>query len=235
MLADLLILPVENSYTVESFENLANSRGLEMLTPCSDMFDNPSALDTWNMSFSHPALRLEYDSLPDSQRWQVTNHLLFERSPQLWFYFQRQDSDRPRKDEKQICAEFLETRFARTGTTQRSFMRQSDGHYKLSPILFPYPISLPKSTVRAIAGAADGHLAMGEIFKQLEIETSFRNVNQVRLLLTTSASPHLRAVQEVQTTQGTRSIVEDEKRKLDNSNFNKFKAIKARNVYAKEL
>jgi SAM-dependent methyltransferase len=228
MLADLLILPVENSYTVESFEDLAKSGGLEMLTPCYDMFDNPSTPDSWNMSFSQPALRSEYDSLPDSQRWQVTNHLLFERSPQLWFYFQRQDSDRRRKDENQICEEFLDTRFVKARTTQRSFMRQSHGYYKLSPILFPYPISQPKSSVRAIADAADGRLAMREIFQQLEIETSFRNVNQVRMLLTTSACPHLRSVQPVlQQTQGT---VDEKKRKLDKANFDKFKAINTRKI-----
>jgi hypothetical protein len=33
----------------------------------------------------------------------------------------------------------------------------------------------------------------------------------------------------------TRSIVEEQKRKLDKSNFNKFKTIKARNVHAPEL
>jgi 2-polyprenyl-3-methyl-5-hydroxy-6-metoxy-1,4-benzoquinol methylase len=235
MLADLLILPVENSYTVESFEDLATRRGLEMLLPCCDMFDNPATTDPWNLSFSNPSLRVEYDSLPDTHRWQVTNHLLFERSPQLWFYFQRQDSGRPRKDEKQICEEFLETRFLKTSTTQRSFIRQGDGHYRLSPILFPYPVSQPKATVRAIASAADGQLAMREIFERFEIETSFRNVNQVRLLLTTSACPHLTAVQNTGQKSPSfgnfaQTLDNEKKKKLDKANFTKFKTIKARKI-----
>jgi len=233
MLADLLILPVENSYTVESFDDLAASRGLEMLLPCCDMYDNPSTTDSWNLSFSNPILRSEYDSLPDTRRWQVTNHLLFERSPQLWFYFQRQDSGRPRKDERQICEEFLETRFQKTSTTQRSYIRQADGHYRLSPMLFPYPVSQPKDTVRAIANAVDGRRTMREIFEQHEIETSFRNVNQARMLLTTSACPHLAAVQNAgQYSFGdSAQVVDDEKKKeLEKSNFTKFKTITSRKI-----
>jgi SAM-dependent methyltransferase len=226
VLADTLIVPVENSYTVESFEDLAVSCGLEMLVPGCDMYDNPTTTDAWNLSFSNPGLRAEYDSLSDTHRWQVTNHLLFERSPQLWFYFQRQDSGRPRKNEKQICEEFLETRFQKTSTTQRSFIRQADGHYRLSPILFPYPVSQPKETVRAIASTADGQLTMREIFEQFEIETSFRNVNHARLLLTTSSCPHLTAVQNA----GQKNFNDEEKEKLEKSNFTKFKTIKARKI-----
>jgi SAM-dependent methyltransferase len=233
VLADTLIVPVENSYTVESFDDLAASRGLEMLVPCYDMYDNPSTSDAWNLSFSNPVLRDEYDSLPDTSRWQVTNHLLFERSPQLWFYFQRQDSDRPRKDEKQICKEFLETRFQKNSTTQRSFIRQADGHYRLSPILFPYPVSQPKDIVRAIASAADGQLTMREIFERYEIETSFRNVNQARLLLTTSACPHLTAVQNAGHFgfgNSAQIFDDEEKKKLEKSNFTKFKTITSRKI-----
>jgi len=235
VLADTLIVPVENSYTVESFEDLAAGCGLEMLVPCCDIFDNPSTTDAWNLSFSDPTLRAEYDSLPDTHRWQVTNHLLFERSPQLWFYFQRQDCGRSRKDEKQICEEFLETQFQRTSTTQRSFIQQADGHYRLSPTLFPYPVSQPKDTVRAIASAADGQLTMREIFEQFEIETSFRNVNQARLLLTRSACPHLTAVQNAGQKNfsfaNSAQIFDDEKKqKLEKSNFTKFQTIKARKI-----
>ena len=227
VLADTLIVPVENSYTVESFGDLAAGCGLEMLVPCCDIFDKPSTTDVWNLSFSHPALRAEYDSLPDTDRWKVTNHLLFERSPQLWFYFQREDSGRPRKDEKQICEEFLETQFQKSSTTQRSFIQQPDGRYRLSPTLFPYPMSQPKETVRAIARAADGRLTMREIFERLEIETSFRNVNQARILLTTSACPHLTAVQNAE----RKNFSFENKKKLENSNFTKFKTITARKIF----
>jgi hypothetical protein len=66
---------------------------------------------------------------------------------------------------------------------------------------------------------------MREIFEQLEIETSFRNVNQARVLLTTSACPHLTAV------QNAAQIFDDEKKKkLEKSNFTKFTTIKPRKI-----
>src|SRR5262249_43564981 len=124
LLADLLIQPVENSYTVESLQDMAGRCNLELLYPFYDMFDVGSI--SWSMSFRDEELQAAYDALPDMKRWQVTNHLLFERSPQLWFTLQHKDSSHPRKEEKEICNEFLQTRFKRAATVQRSFVRQPD-------------------------------------------------------------------------------------------------------------
>ena len=193
-LADLLIQPVEHSYTVESFEQLADSCGLELVAPCISMYAKNLAAIEWNLDIKDPELSEEYYKLSDSRRWQVTNLLLQENSPLLWFYFQRKDSNRPRKSEKQICEEFLQTRFERVETTQRSYLKDEDNHYKLSPTLVPYPMASPAGTAKKVYDAVDPNLTMGEVFERVEIDPAFRNVNPILIRLATSAYPYLRSV-----------------------------------------
>jgi SAM-dependent methyltransferase len=193
--ADLLIQPVEHSYTVESLEMLANSCNLELAAPCISPYAKNLATFMWNLSFDDPALREQYDALPDSRRWQVTNLLLNEKSPLLWFYFQRRDSGRTRKSEKQMCDEFLETVFERTSTTQRSYIRGDDGSYRLSTTPVPYPLVPPDSSVRKVFEAVDRESTMKEVLAQLGITPTFAAVNQIRIKLTTTALPYLKAVQ----------------------------------------
>lgn len=193
LIADLLIQPVENSYTVESLLELADASGLEMLYPCCDLFDNPRADAPWNLAFTDPGLRRAYDELPDVRRWQVTNHLLFQRTPQLWFYFQRRDGGRPRRSEQEVCSEFLEQRFVRAGAVQQSYIRAGDS-YRLSPKQVAYPPTAPKGAAGAVYEAADGRRAMREVLTTLGQPLTFGHVNSLRLALTTTAHPYLRAV-----------------------------------------
>ena len=193
LLADLLIQPVENSYTMESLEQLVTAAGLELLHPSCDLFDNPWAQADWNLSFSDPDLQQAYHALPDLRRWQVTNHLLFARTPQLWFYLQRRDSGRRRKSEQEICAEFLAQKFVRAETAQRSHIRSGE-FYHLSAKQVAYPVTAPKGAARAIYDAVDGQRNMQELLTALGQPTTFDHVNRIRLELTTTAHPYLRAV-----------------------------------------
>jgi SAM-dependent methyltransferase len=193
-LADLLIQPVEHSYTVESLEELADRCGLELVAPCISMYAKNLATIDWNLQFADDELRDRYYALSDSRRWQVTNLLLHEKSPLLWFYFQRKDAGRPRKSEKQICEEFLETRFERVETTQRSYLQTEDGNYRHSPTPVPYPMVVPDESVREIYKAIESRLKLREVIQKLGIEPTFQTVNQIRLHLTTSAFPYLRAI-----------------------------------------
>jgi SAM-dependent methyltransferase len=193
-LADLLIQPVEHSYTVESLEQLAESCGLELVAPCISMYAKNLAAIEWNLDIKDPELREEYYKLPDTRRWQVTNLLLQENSPLLWFYFQRKDANRPRKSERQICEEFLHTRFERVETTQRSYLKDEENHYRLSSTLVPYPMAAPAGPVKEVYKAVDSTLTMGEVLERVGIEPTFRNVNPIRLKLATSAYPYLRSL-----------------------------------------
>ena len=228
-LADALMQPVLYNYTVESLEQMADSCGLELLVPCLNQFDKASGNLSWHMRFEEPALRDLYASLPDTQRWQVTNLLSLQEGPQLWFYLQRKNSGRARKSEQQICEEFLDVVFARNRTMQCSYIRTEDGRYQLLSNPIPYPIAPPNKEVERIFQAVDGETSMRRIFEQLEIETSFEIVNDVRLKLTTSAFPYLRAVPHA--AKKDNAAVEErsgERESMQESNYRKFKRIKPR-------
>ncbi len=192
--ADLLINPLEHSYTVESLEALAASCGLEILLPCITTFAkfSGSRID-WNMRFDNCELQSAYDAMPDTRRWQVTNLLLHEHSPLLWFYLQRTDSGHPRKSEQQICDQFLARSFKKTAAKQATYIRNED-EWALAPNAMPYPLEQPDAAVDEIYRLADGDNTMGRIFRFAGIEPIFQTVNQARIKLTTSSFPYLKAV-----------------------------------------
>jgi methyltransferase family protein len=193
--ADLFIHPVEHSYTVESLEDLAESCGLEYVAPCISLYGKSvSTAFSWNMEFGDHDLQTAYDCLPDSRRWQVTNLLLFDKSPLLWFYLRPKNNESPRKTEQQIVEDFLNTTFVKNRTTQRSFIRDSEEHYKLSASSVPYPLAAPHASVRTIFELVDGQTPMRDILAHLEMNTTLQTVNQARIHLATSAFPYLKAL-----------------------------------------
>jgi 2-polyprenyl-3-methyl-5-hydroxy-6-metoxy-1,4-benzoquinol methylase len=230
-LADALLQPVEYSYTVESLEELATSCGLELVTPCLNQFDKAQRTFAWNMEFKDSQLQSLYEALPDSRRWQVSNLLLLEQSPLLWFYLQRQDSGRPRKSEKQMCAEFLDTNFIKIESLQRSYVQAENGNYSLSPDSVPFPLAPPDVQVKDIFDAIDGKSSMRDIFQRLGLQMTFSTVNQVRLQLTTSAFPYLRAVSTAaddENANGQQQLLAAQKSR---TNIPNLKTVKRKAVY----
>ena len=195
-LADALLQPVEYSFTVESLGELAARCGLEFLAPCLSFYDRRNEIGFWNMEFDNEELQRRYDSLPDSHRWQITNLLQLEKSPMLWFYFQRRDACRPRKTELQLTQGFLDVKFIRSETTRRAYIRMEDGNYALSERLSPYPGTHRDKLCRTILNSFSNRpgASMKEVLEELEIEAHFRLLNKLRLVLTTNALPFLTAV-----------------------------------------
>jgi SAM-dependent methyltransferase len=194
-LADALIQPIEHSYTVESLEELVTGCGLELVAPRINLFDTARNAFSWTMDFTDPELQELYHSLPDSRRWHVTNLLRLEDSPMLWFYVQRQDSDRANKSEPEICEEFLQQRFIKTQTMQQSYILNYEALYQLSSKSVPFPVATSDPLSRKFLAEIDGKRSIAEIFESLGINTNFQSVNEMRLKLTTSAFPYLKAVQ----------------------------------------
>ena len=116
----------------------------------------------------------------------------------LWFYFQRADSDRRRKSEKQLCEEFLEQKFRKSSTKKKLFIRSADGKYVLNDRLRPYPGLHIDTLCSKIIASIDSQAAlrMRDVLDQLEVETRFTLINKLRLLLTTNAFPFLVSVSE---------------------------------------
>jgi cephalosporin hydroxylase/SAM-dependent methyltransferase len=218
MLADLITQPVLYSYTVESLAALADSCGLELAAPYLDAMDKAQGRISWDMEFDDPDLRARYDALPDERRWHISNLLMHEKSPMLWFYLRRKDRAGRRKSEREVCEEFLDTRFVRTGTTQRFYLRDGEGKYRLSPDSVPYPVAAPPPAVRELVNSIDPAVPVRETFKRLGLETSFHVVNRARLMTTTSAFPYLRAVppEKKSGPQGARARAEANYQRLRN-------------------
>ena len=197
-LADALLQPVEYSFTIRSFESLAARCDLELVTPCINQFDIGSRNFLWNLEFEDDSLQTLYDSLPDSGRWQVSNYLMLERSPMLWFYLQRTDSGWKKKSEKQLSEEFLQQNFARSNTKKRVFIRSDDGRYVLSDRLRPYPglhMDNLCGRILDLIGNQPG-TRVRDVLDNLGVEATFSLTNKLRLHLTTNAFPFLEATHE---------------------------------------
>jgi len=189
--ADCLLQPVEYSYTISSLEMLAGECELEYLQYCPNQFDVNSNSLNWNLELNDGRLQEQYNSLPDTKRWQITNLLLYRNSPMLWFYFQRKDASKPRKTEQEITDEFLETAFERISFSIERYVLNSEGNYQKSDKAMRSDANEPKDEmVRSILHALDGQRTMKEIFYLLDIDTSFSSANDIRIRLTTSAYPY---------------------------------------------
>lgn len=193
--ADLLINPHEHSYTVDSLAAMADGCGLELVRPCISLYAKYRADNIfWEMKFSDPEVQRVYDDLPDLDRWRVSNLLMHEKSPMLWFYMQRKDSPRPRQGERALAQAFLATRFVRAQTRQRSHIRGADGRFRPAAQATAFPGGAPEASLRPLVERCDGTRTMAEIFAELGRSTDFASVQQARLMLTIPAFPYLRAI-----------------------------------------
>lgn len=190
--ADTLLQPIEHSYTVASLREMATDCGLELLGFAVDQFSRAAGAIDWNISFRDPELQNRYEDLPDTDRWQITNYLLMEESPMLWFYLQRVDSPRPRRGEKAMSRSFLARRCRRTRTHKEILGQLDDGSYAAAPKRVPFPPALPStSAAYRLYQALDERVAPAQTFARLGLDPSFRTVHQLRVQLATSAYPFL--------------------------------------------
>ncbi len=192
-IADSCIQPVEYSYTIASLEKLLHLHGFEYLAPCVSQFNKTATTLQWNMTFADPALRKHYDALPDFDRWQITNLLLLERSPHLWFYIQRRDSGRTRRTESQLCEEFMDRTFKRVSTKKSVYIRTDNGGYQLMSGTHNYPPPHFDATCRKLltAVAERPNQRMRDILSGIGVADDFMTINGLRLMLTTCSFPYL--------------------------------------------
>ncbi len=192
--ADALMQPVEYSYTVRSLEELTAACGLEMVQPCINQFDKAAGRISWHMRFADETLQALYDSLPDTRRWQVTNLLMLEKSPMLWFYFRRRGEENQGMAEAKVCDAFLDATFSRSHTTRYTYRRSAGDTYRRSPIAVAYPPAPEDRDIAQVIAVADGKTRMRDIFTRLGIAQDLHTTNWTRLRCSTSAFPHLIAV-----------------------------------------
>jgi hypothetical protein len=195
-LADTLLQPVEQAFTISSLMGLTGGCGLEVVTPCINQFDKTFRSFSWNMDFGNPKLQNYYDALPDLRRWEVSNHLKLDKSPMLWFYFQRNDAGREIKSERQLCREFLDRSFVKAQTKKQVYMVDPEGKYELAEHEIPHPVvphSEPFCQRILDSLASDSSEPMRNILDRLGMKLTFQAINKLRLNLTTNAFPYLRS------------------------------------------
>ena len=140
-IADALLQPVEQSYTVKSLGELASNCNLEYLSYCANQFDKQENNLNWNLKFNDESIAELYDEMADIDRWHVSNLLMLDQSPLLWFYFQRKDSDWERKTEKRVCEEFAQTKFKKNNTKNQVVPKK----YGRQLHFIPRTVFLPKT------------------------------------------------------------------------------------------
>ncbi len=192
-LADSLIQPVEFSYTVASLGQMLIDNNLEYIAPCVNQFDKERNTLNWNMAFGDQDLSHRYNTLKDEERWQVTNLLLLNESPMLWFYLQKRESSFKKKNEFEICEDFLKSKFEKFSTIIQSYHRTNEGMYisDSKPKIFPLPQEPSDELARKIFNHHTSNVVMSEIFKSANMSTDFHTVNLTRLNLTTPLNPYL--------------------------------------------
>lgn len=192
-MADTLIQPVEYSYTIESLEKMADDANLEYLSSCVNQFDKIRDSFNWNTNFTDPYLKNLYESLPDSKRWQITNLLMLETSPMLWFYFQRKDADYTRKTELETGNEFLRTKFSPASFHINNYELDNNGDYLVNEPGTASP-GIPKDeTARKFLNLLSRGYTVENAFTTLNIPTTIYHITNMRLKLTSSGFPYLLA------------------------------------------
>jgi SAM-dependent methyltransferase len=194
-LADSFLQPVEHSYTIESLIRLLDTAALQLCLPGVYVFDKSDGKASWNLEFQNETAARHYEALPDYDRWQISNLLMVERSPSLFFYVQRNDSRWKRKSEREVCEEFLDTVFERYSTTITNYVG-GNGNYQLSPTPIPHPSPrVPvDQTARAVFKETGQGKTIREILEVLELQPLFSIVNNIRVQLTTPLFPYLKAI-----------------------------------------
>jgi SAM-dependent methyltransferase len=191
-IADYFLQPVEYSYTVSTFADLCRDSNLSLLSYCVNQFDNMNGRSTWYLDLQDPAVSEAYEALDDLSRWQVTNLLLGEVSPLLWFYVQRADCSAPRRTDAEARQSFLNTIYMPRSTEVEQFRRQGERYASAGQAMaFPVPRIPTDGLARQVFENCDGYRPIRIILKALGIEERPALVEKLRSALVTTGNPYL--------------------------------------------
>jgi SAM-dependent methyltransferase len=193
--ADALIQPVAHTFTVLQLRELAASCDLDLILPCVNGLDVARNCFDWHIEMSGDALRAAFEGLSDVLRWQVINLIGLDKSPMLWFYLRPDSPTRIQKSEQDIVAEFSDQSFEITETASQAFFRTEEGTYKAAEGLTRHPGRHRDETCQKIVDiVADRKIVkLRDVLAELAIPTDFAMLNRLRVRLTTTSFPYLRA------------------------------------------
>jgi SAM-dependent methyltransferase len=193
-LADALLQPVEHSYDVASLASMLRECDLELLLPCYNQFDKAAAHMSWTLKVESEDLQSKIRALEDTERWHLTNLILRERSPMLWFFVTRRKGGR-KYYEGSVNDRFLRSRFQKARTVVHNYVKESEGRYRLSTCPVPYPVIPNDSNIARIMELAERGFTMGDVLDQMNIDTRNGNVvSDIRTHIATTTCPYLAAL-----------------------------------------
>lgn len=191
-IADYFLQPVEYSYTVSTFADLCRDANLLPLSYCVNQFDNMNDRRSWYLDLPHPSVSPAYDALDDLSRWQVTNLLLGEMSPLLWFYVQRADATAQRRSDAEARQSFLDTIYMPRSTQVEQFRRQGERYTSAGQMMsFPVPRTPADDLARQIFENCDGYRPIRIILKALGIGERPAVIEKLRNSLVSTGNPYL--------------------------------------------
>ncbi len=186
--ADSLLQPVEYSYTVATLSQLVARCGLALHHPVINQFDKLSGNISWQTELP-TEVAAKFATLDDVSRWQVTNLLMMEKSPMLWFYLR--PGQTPRKTEAEVNAAFLDTAFSKTYARAANFILSAESTYQRSD--FEPPVAQPPMPIcpraRAVYEAHEPSEPIRVAMARAGIDHA--NLTDLRRQLTTPAFPYL--------------------------------------------
>jgi SAM-dependent methyltransferase len=193
--ADAVIQPVAHTYTVLQFQQLAASCGLDLVMPCVNELDIARDCIDWHIDISGGELQAAFDALSDVERWHVVNLIGLGQSPMLWFYARPHSGEGNQKSEREVVAEFAEQRFEVAETTSQTFSRTREGTYKAAGELARHPGRHRNETCQKIVDivAEKKRARLCDVLQELAIPADFATLNKLRVRLTTTPFPYLRA------------------------------------------
>lgn len=195
MIADALLQPIEQAYTVETLDALLRGCGLRLAIPSPNQFDIIEQRPGWEMQFADRELERRYYELSDIQRWTVTNHLLLGRSPMLWFYVDRLDSPSPLPCVRVLAESFAKNRYQRVRSAANVYVADEFGRLRRyeNQVPLPCPTVPADKELRAIWDVSEPTIPLGETLESRKY-TGLATLNRLREGLTTLTGSYLRTV-----------------------------------------
>lgn len=194
--ADMLIHPIEHSYTIFELRDMAAQCGLRLVLPAlTEYVKYCSSAISWDLDFKDPELAQRYNAMSDVERWQLANLLLNDRSPWTWFYLEREDCELAPTTQHSAGEGFLASCFHAVDTTQRVFIRDQDGNYREAAREAQFPTTPPEPELASLYGYARTGILMKDALERAGLPSDPVTVNRARVRLTTPAFPYLIANQ----------------------------------------
>ncbi|MDH2427990.1 class I SAM-dependent methyltransferase [Sphaerisporangium sp. TRM90804] len=191
--ADTWLNPYEQTYTVADLDGLAGRAGLELEAPCVSAVARSLESFMWEVPVADDRIRRQFHALDDLTRWRVSNLLLMDRSPLVWFYLRRADSPIPATTEAERDERFLDAVMTRVSGTERVWLLERAGGYRPLDRPADLPAGRP-AEFQEVVDAVDGRRPVREVLEGLGGVPRPWTVRRMRTMLTTPTFPHLRAV-----------------------------------------